>query len=209
LANGEDGWQILKITILVEGKTEIVFKSILREFLELHLEGKMPRLDFFPYDGRIPKENQLKNKVKMSLANADHVIALTDVYTGTNDFSSAEDAKSKMRKWVGEETRFSPHVALHDFEAWLIPYWSEILKLAKHNKKTPGIKPESINHGKPPSKHIVEIFQIGKISRSYSKTRDATRILNGKDLRIAIDQCPELKEFVNTIIRVSGGNEIA
>jgi hypothetical protein len=32
---------------------------------------------------------------------------LTDVYTGTSDFKDAADAKAKMRKWVGEEKRFS------------------------------------------------------------------------------------------------------
>ena len=33
-----------------------------------------------------------------------------------------------MREWVGVEKRFYPHVALHDFEAWLLPYWEKIKK---------------------------------------------------------------------------------
>jgi len=53
---------------------------------------------------------------------ADAVIALTDVYTGTGDFRDAEDAKTKMWEWVGENTKFFPHAAQYEFEAWLIPF---------------------------------------------------------------------------------------
>jgi hypothetical protein len=58
------------------------------------------------------------------------VIALTDVYTGTDDFLDAADAKQKMRAWVGKNDRFHPHVAQHDFEAWLLPFWTDIQSLA-------------------------------------------------------------------------------
>ena len=58
-------------------------------------------------------------------------IALTDVYTGSKppDFPTAAEAKIKMHRWVGVESRFYLHVALHDFEAWLLPYWEKIKKL--------------------------------------------------------------------------------
>lgn len=203
----------MKITILVEGNTEKAFKPVLLGFLKKHLPNNMPNLDFFPYDGRIPKGNELKRKVETSLRGdrpSDHVIALTDVYTGTipKDFDDAEDAKKKMRAWVGPEMRFSPHVALHDFEAWLLPYWAEIQRLADHNRNVPAPNPESVNHTRPPAYHITDIFRIGKSGRRYSKVRDAARILRGKDLGVAIAMCTELKAFVNTILRVSGGTEI-
>lgn len=110
-----------KISILVEGSTEIAFKEILRTYLASRLPpGSMPRLDFLPQDGRLPKNEKLKRLVEALFsgkAPSTAVIAITDVYTGTADFSSAEDAKSKMKQWVGaSETRFHPHVALHDFE---------------------------------------------------------------------------------------------
>lgn len=201
----------MKITILVEGKTEKAFKPVLLEFLRKHLGMNMPNLDFFPYDGRIPKHDALKKKVETSLNGArpsDHVIALTDVYTGTADFSNADDAKKKMRDWVGQEPRFSPHVALHDFEAWLLPYWADIQKLAGHNRSVPALNPETVNHSKPPAYCIKEIFATGTSSRHYSKVRDATRILKGQDLGVAVAKCTELKAFVNTILRLSGGTEI-
>jgi len=193
----------VKITILVEGKTEKALIPHLRAFLEKRLPGKMPRLDPFAYNGRIPKGQVLRKKVETLLAGnhpSDAVIALTDVYTGTGDFKDAADAKRKMREWVGANERFHPHAAQHDFEAWLLPFWADIQKLAGHNRRAPAGAPESVNHNHPPSRHLEEIFEIGKRNDSYSKSLDATRILRGKDLVISAAQCPELKALLNTIL---------
>jgi hypothetical protein len=200
----------MKITLIVEGKTEKAFLPHLRNFLKANLSCKMPRLDPYPYDGRIPTGEKLKRVVQNLLSGqnaSDHVIALTDVYTGSQppEFADAADAKAKMRQWVGDELRFYPHVALYDFEAWLLPYWVSIQKLAGHNKKAPTGKPETINHGKSPAYHIKEIFEIGTCRDSYVKPRDAGRILSNNDLSIAVAECPELKLFVNTIISLCGG----
>ncbi len=197
----------MKIAILVEGKTETAFKPHLQVFLSKLLVNRMPRLHFFKFDGRVPTGEKLKRTVQNLLANYDHVIALTDVYTGTNDFANAEDAKHQMRKWVGTEERFSPHVALHDFEAWLLPYWAQIRKLANSNRTAPAGKPETVNHSKSPAFYIKEVFRTGS-GRAYIKARDAKRILANQDLGIAIAECLELKLFINNIIKLSGGNEI-
>jgi hypothetical protein len=140
--------------------------------------------------------------------SADAVIALTDVYTGSNDFADAVDAKAKMHQWVGPEPRFHPHVALHEFEAWLLPFWSDIRKLAGSNRQPPTTHPESVNHNKPPAQVLAEIFRTGTKGRSYSKVRDASRILRGKDLAIAAEKCPELKAFLNRILTLSGGQTL-
>ncbi len=200
----------MKITLIVEGKTERAFLPYLRKFLVTRLPDNMPRLDVIPYDGRIPTGEKLKRDVERLLngrSPSDHVIALTDVYTGSQppEFENAIDAKEKMRSWVGQEPRFHPHVALHDFEAWLLPYWASIQKLAGHNKKAPTGKPETVNHNNPPAYRIKEIFEIGKSRDSYVKPRDARRILSNNDLSVAVAACPELKAFVNTIITVCGG----
>ena len=201
----------MKITLIVEGKTERAFLPYLRKFLATQLPNKMPRLDVNPYDGRIPTGDKLKRDVERLLSGrfpSDHVIALTDVYTGSQppEFENATDAKEKMRLWVGEEPRFHPHVALHDFEAWLLPYWDSIQKLAGHNKTAPTGKPETVNHNNPPAYRIKEIFEIGRSRDSYVKPRDAGRILSKNDLGVAVAKCPELKAFVNTIISVCGGS---
>jgi hypothetical protein len=203
----------MKISIIVEGRTEKAFMPYMRNYLKTKLPGNMPRLDTFPYDGRIPKEGKLKRVVESLLMGknpADHVLALTDVYTGTNppDFIDATDAKTKMRAWVGPEPRFHPHAAQYDFEAWLLPYWPTIQKLAGHSRTAPKGQPEMVNHSKPPSYRIKEIFEIGQCRDSYIKPRDAGRILHENDLSVAISQCLELKAFLNTILSVCGGELI-
>jgi len=209
MADGPDGGSVMKISVIVEGKTEKAFIPYLRDFLKNRLAGDMPRLDVFPYDGRTPKEDKLRRVVENLLRGgraSDHVIALTDVYTGTTppDFIDAQDAKNKMRQWVGEEARFHPHAAQYDFEAWLLPYWPTIQKLAKHKKGAPGGNPETVNHQNPPAHRIREIFEIGKCRDSYVKPRDAARILRENDLSTAVNQCSELKSFINTILRICG-----
>ena len=202
----------MRIAILMEGETERVFLPYLREFLRPRLLGKMPRLIANKYDGRIPKQEKLRRVVEALLRgadpDADHVIALTDVYTGSNDFRNAADAKQKMRSWVGSNDRFHAHVAQHDFEAWLLPYWVAIQELARHNRTAPAGSPESVNHNYPPSYHIKAIFRIGQGPRHYTKTRDAKRILHGKDLSVAAAACPELRAFLNTILTLCGGDPI-
>ncbi|WP_420264567.1 hypothetical protein [Candidatus Magnetominusculus dajiuhuensis] len=95
----------MKIAIIVEGKTENAFIPVLRKFLETRLSGQMPKINIARKDGRLPTGDKLKRIVTTLLSGsnpADHVIALTDVYTGTNP-PIFEDAKAKMLSWVGTE----------------------------------------------------------------------------------------------------------
>ena len=195
----------MRIAIVVEGSTELAFKPHLEAFLRTRLGKRMPKLDFTNEKGRIPKHRKLREFVENLLSDrrtpADAVIALTDVYTGTKDFEDAADAKSKMREWVGNEPRFHPHVALHDFEAWLLPYWSRITQLTGSNHKPNWSNPEQVNHTRPPAVRLAEEFRTGpRTRRRYVKTRDTVLILNNQDLAIAIEACRELKAFVNTIL---------
>ncbi|HBT78083.1 MAG TPA: hypothetical protein DEB39_14435 [Planctomycetaceae bacterium] len=198
----------MRIAVIVEGNTEKAFKGVLLRFLETKLPGKLPKLDFKPSQGRVPKEERLQKDVERHLKNYAAVIALTDVYTGSNDFETAEDAKQKMRTWVGEERRFYPHAAQYEFEAWLLPYWEQIKTLAKTDKTKPSGKPEDVNHGKPPSKHIAEAYRTGQRNEVYDKVLDAPRVLKDQDLTIAVEACPELKAFVNTILALCDGEPI-
>ena len=136
---------------------------------------------------------------------ANAVVALTDAYTGSRDFVDAADAKRKMREWVGANDRFFPHAAQYEFEAWLLPFWADIQRLAKHNRGAIGSKPELVNHTKPPSAWISETFRAGKSRRYYSKVRDGGRILRDNGLTVAANACPELKAFLNTILGLCQG----
>lgn len=200
----------MKISILTEGKTERACLDSVRRVLQPRLSGRMPRLDPVPYDGRLPKRERLKRHVENLLHHgrspADAVIALSDVYTGAPDFQDAEDAKAKMREWVGPNERFFPHAAQYDFEAWLLPFWDDILRLAGHNAAPPGSAPESVNHVRPPSVRIREVFRAGRCRDDYVKARDARRILRDNDLAVAARACPELRSFLNTILQLCGGD---
>lgn len=202
----------MRIALIVEGKTERVFLPHLKRFLEDRLAGGlMPGIDPLPRDGRIPTGDKLRRVVEKLLHDgADHVIALTDVYTGTRppQFKDARDAAAKMREWVGDEPRFHPHAAQHDFEAWLLPYWPTILSLAGNNKAAPKGSPEQVNHDKPPAHRISEVFRTGKKGKAYVKPRDAGRILRDNDLSVAVSQCAELKALVNTFLTLCGGKRI-
>lgn len=205
----------MRIAILIEGRTETAFKPFLINFLKGHLTGKMPKLDFVPQHGGLPTNDKLKRVVENLLSNkkhpADAVIALTDVYTGHNPplFEDGADAKKKLKEWAGNNQNFYAHVALHDFEAWLIPFWEKIKTMAKSNAKRPASNPETVNHGNPPAHRLKAVFESGKRKRSYSKTVDVGRVLKGEDLMTVVNECKEFKSFVNRIIKLSGGEEIA
>ncbi len=201
----------MKIATIVEGDTERAFRAALIAFLSTRLAKRMPRLTFVRQAGRLPTGARLRRLVTDLLVGAqaaDAVIALTDVYTGTQEFHDAADAKSKMRGWVPDEARFHPHAAQHDFEAWLLPYWPKVQRLAGHNKAAPGSQPEQVNHHKPPCEHLKEIFRIGTCNRHYSKVRDGAAILRDEDLLIAARACAELRAFLNTILTLCGGETI-
>ncbi len=204
----------MKIALLIEGQTERVFLPHLRDFLQARLPGRMPRLDPVPYDGRVPVGEHLRKEVEWLLEYgkppADAVVALTDVYTGTTapDFTNAQDAKSKMRVWAGDNNKFFPHAAQYEFEAWLLPFWGTIQRLAGHDKTAPSGTPEAVNHMRPPSVRIQEIFRTGSRGRGYVKPRDAGRILRENNLLDSAKACPELRALLNTFLRLCGGQEI-
>lgn len=204
----------MKISMLVEGKTEKAFIPVLRKYLQTRLAGRMPAIDVIPYHGRIPTEDKLRrvvlNLLHKGAKPSDCVIALTDVYTGTIPpvFKDARDAKNKMKLWVGDEPGFYPHAAQYDFEAWLLPYWDTIRKLAGHSRTAPPGNPETVNHNRPPAYHVKNIFETGSCRDSYVKPRDARRILEGNDLSVAIAQCSELKSLIDTIISICEGKPL-
>lgn len=73
----------------------------------------------------------------------------------------------------------------------------------------PSGAPEKVNHNKPPSYWVKEIFKLGDCKRDYSKIIDGKAILKNQDLMVAIQACPELKAFVNRIIALCDGEVIS
>lgn len=200
----------VRIAFMCEGATEKAFLPVMRQFLVTRLADRMPKLSSRPSNGRLPKGDRLKREVELHLKEHDHVIALTDVYTGSDptEFLDAADARQKMNAWVGGNPRFHPHAAQYEFEAWLIPYWSRIQNLARSTQKQPAARPEAINHGNPPSRLLKGVFETGSVRLSYQKIQRASAILRDQDLAVAAAACPELKSMLNTILTLSGGEPL-
>jgi hypothetical protein len=195
-----------RIATIVEGATEKAFRKILRQYLGRKLAGQMPKLTFISEDGRLPTGPKLKRDVERLLAQQnDAMIARTDVYTGSRppEFSDASDARMKMRQWVGDEPRFHPHAAQYEFEAWLLPYWPAIQRLSGSKRNAPSPHPETVNHDRPPARHLADLFLSGANKRAYSKIRDGAAILRGQDLDVSAKRCPELRAFLDTIMGLS------
>lgn len=194
-----------RIAVMVEGESEIAFMVFVRDFLRSRIEGRMPVIKSIAFDGRIPKGKLLSKNVRNLLSEYDDVVALTDVYTGSTprDFVDATDAKKKMREWVGKEKRFHPHAAQYEFEAWLFPFWDDLRRLSGGLKAAPRGNPELVNHDRPPSWWIADLFKSG--GKRFRKVVDSGRVLKNRDLAVAAEACPELKSFLNTLLMLSGG----
>ena len=200
----------MKISLIVEGQTEKAFVPTLRDFLRPLIPRETPfTLHSVPQNGRIPHDAKLDRIVERLLHSgrnpADYVIALTDVYP---DYSNAAEAKAVLSQSVNNPACFYAHAAQYEFETWLLPYWSRIQELSGHNQSLPGNNPEIVNNNNTPSNRIKDAYRLGQKRYNYKKPVDAAKILQGQDLMIAIQQCPELKSLVNTILGICGGQTI-
>ena len=202
-----------EIVLLVEGKTEKAIKPVLKQFLDARCvsEGKPKvRLSTKPLDSRLLKERIIRDHVRMNLKRSSviGVVALIDVVCSGRDkqFKNATDAVQFLLGAAPNETRFRAHAAQYDFEAWLMPYWDGIAAKLHQKKQSPGRDPEAINHGRPPSRHLKDLYR--KAGLDYDKPRDALAILTGKDLLESAAKCTQFKAFLNSLLSLSGCAEI-
>lgn len=190
----------MKIVLLVEGKTETALRDVLKTFLDSRADKEnLARVGLRtkPLDSRLLIPDRVKDQVAMNLRDPEVVcvVGLIDVYP---TFPSAQKAKEFLRGAAGPEKRFHAHAAQFDVEAWLLPFWDEICQKLKVKRQPPGGNPEEVNLEHPPSRHLAELYRLAK--RSYDKPRDARAILQGRDLKVAANRCPEFKAFLNTLL---------
>lgn len=194
----------MSVVLLVEGATETALKQHLKNFLDQRAstEGQ-PKIALHTRAMMSPSIAKLRGRIQLELSQpgVTAVVGLIDVYP---TFSSAEEAKTFLREAAHSDPRFYAHAAQYDVEAWLLPYWDSICQRLKVQRNVPGQHPEQVNHNRPPSKHLAELYRLAKPSRKYVKTIEMATILQGKDLRIAAHQCPELKALLNTLLNLGG-----
>lgn len=194
----------MTIVLLMEGDTEAALKVHLKAFLDQRaaLEGKPSvRLKMKPQVAR--SKGTFQNRVRLELAEpgVTAVVALIDVYP---DYSDAAEAKRILSEKAGSPPNFYAHAAQHDVEAWLLPFWDEICRSLGVSQGRPGEHPEEVDHDRPPSLHLRELYGRAKNpKRSYSKVTEMRQVLKGRDLKIIADRCPEFKLFLNTLLKLS------
>lgn len=192
-----------RVIILVEGKTERALKEALHRTLDPRCKDAgvaRPGIETRRWDSfRDPKKVQTQVHRFLDTEGVLCVVGLVDVRPY---FPSPDEAKLFLRKAAGSTSRFHPHVAHHDFEAWLLPYWDDICRRLGVQRRRPGANPEEVNDQKPPSQHLEELYRLAR--RSYQKPQDAHTILADQDLALAARECPELKALLNTLLHCCG-----
>jgi len=191
--------------ILAEGDTELAARSRLKLFLDERASGR-PRvgLDVKPVDGPLT-QRQVSVRTKMYLLDPQvlGVIALTDVCPG---FASATAAKQQIREWMPDDGRCYAQAAQFQFESWLLCDWDAILRRAGVRRRPPGGDPEQVDGEKQPAEHISELFRLA--GKKYIKPMDGKKLFDQLDLEAAARQCPELMEFLNSILSLAGYDPI-
>ncbi len=193
------------VVLLAEGDTERALRDHLKEFLdERAAQERKPKVRLVTR-GRIEmRADKLLRQVELELQNTEvqAVVGLVDVFPR---FTGAVEAKSWLADAVRNNGRFHAHAAQYDVEAWLLPYWEDICRRLKLEKRSPGAHPEQVNGQKPPSYHLDELYRQAKPrARKYNKPIEMRDILRGKDLTIAAAACPEFKSFLNTLLTLNG-----
>lgn len=196
----------------MEGQTEKAFKRHLQKFLDERCElDKRPRvkLDTLKLDSKLTKPGKVADAAKIALSRKEviGVVALIDVVcSGSRSFKNAKGAIRFLQRCVPNESSFRAHAAQYDFEAWLLPYWDDIVRNFDKKKRRPGKNPEAVNLDNPPSRRLAELYRINR--RKYKKPIEVNAILTGKDLLVSADQCPQFKAFLNSFLFLSGCKEI-
>jgi hypothetical protein len=190
----------MRVVLLVEGQTEKALRPVLKALLDAHAQGKRVGLQVRPYGGsEVWNAERVYRDARGMLQDPEvlGVILLVDV---APRFASPDD----VRTHYGALPRFAAHCALHDFEAWLLPYWERVFREARRPapKRCPWPNPEAVDLTKPPSRVLSEDVFTGK--PAYRKTVHAPRILEGQDLGVAAAACPQLKAFLNTLLEFAG-----
>ena len=195
----------MSVVLLAEGDTERALKEHLKLFLDHKaiIEDK-PRIALLSRSYLSLRKDKLSRQVQLLLdePSVEAVVALIDVFP---NFDDAAEAKAWLRESAGERRGFYAHAAQFDVEAWLLPYWDDICRRLKLEKRRPGAHPEHVNGQRPPAYHLDELYRQAKPkARKYNKPIEMREILRGKDLITAADACPEFKSFLNTLLALNG-----
>jgi hypothetical protein len=194
----------MKIVLMVEGDTEAALKRHLKAFLDRRAQAAgRPRVRLETRDIVNIASHKFKRRVALESRKpaVTAVVGLIDVFPR---FQNAAEAKTYLKESAGNHPKFYAHAAQFDVEAWLLPYWADICRRVGVQQAPLGSNPETVDHLKPPSYRLRELYQRAKPRpRKYVKTIEMSAILKGKDLTVSANQCPEFKALLNTLLTLS------
>ncbi len=205
----------MNFVLMVEGQTE---DKALREFLQKWLDQELPTkvgIKIVRFDGWSDLVKGAAAKVQWHLNNPREkdniiaVIALLDLYGPTfypgNKATPAERyewAKSFMEQKVGHP-KFRQHFAVHETEAWLLSEPSIFPQAIEESLAGKYPPPEQINSHKPPSKLLIELYNI-RLKREYKKITDGKALFAKLSPDVAYQKCPSLKALLDEMRQLAG-----
>jgi len=196
----------MTIVLLVEGSTEKALTNKIKQFLDGRAQAHgQPRIALKPKPLISLREDELTRRIRLESQDprVTAVVGLIDVFPNFKHAGEARDFLQHAANRAGAGQRFHAHAAQYDVEAWLLPYWDDICRRIDVQQGHPGNNPELVDDTRPPSYRLRELYRRAKPPRKYRKTIEMPVILEGRDLTIAANACPELKSLLNTLLGVS------
>lgn len=195
-----------KIVVMAEGDTERAARPHLKEFLDARAGGRPKvRLEVSRFDGAL-REAEVRGRAQKLLSDPGVIglVALLDLYPQFRG-EDVPAARKRVAAWMPDDPRCRVHFAKHDFEAWLLPGWSAIIKQSRvRSAPRPwGTRPEDIDQDKPPAHRLAELFRQGQPPRRYKKPIDGRRLFEQLDLEDVAACCPEFKAFLNSLLALA------
>jgi len=188
--------------MLVEGDSERVLRNHLKRFLDEQAERTgTPKISFQTKPITFSRA-RLRGLIRLELADPEvHLIGLIDVFP---DFRSATEAKAFLSEAAENHPRFYSHAAQYDVEAWLLPFWGIICRRLGVKRSSPSNNPETVDHERPPSKLLDELYAAATPPRKFIKPVEMNAILDGQDLTVIARACPEFRFLLGTLQKLSG-----
>jgi hypothetical protein len=210
---------LTRVLVIYEGATERAFHRILQEDLRRRYdrENITDRVGFTSraWLDELKDDRKLCRRVHRTLDvdGCAAIVAVVDLFPRfTRQGCSSQQAREHLERQVSRPNEFFAHVACHDFEAWLLPFWLKILRRIRcQDKKRPGAEPEKVNGTTPPSYHLKQLYRTSgnPAIQQYEKVTETQAILAGESLETIAAECPEFKAFLNTILKLAGLTQLS
>ena len=194
---------IVTITVLCEGKTELFFvKKILNPFFY-----NSYKIHLLPHDlkGRVTTDKIIK---EIKRAKTTIITTLVDYYGFVDAHNRTIEELTSEIKQNFSSKYIVPYIQLHEIEAlWFSDIDSIARKMNANFEQKQKLKriiqsypnPEDINNSKDtaPSKRLERIF-LG-----YDKPIDGVSIAENIPIEVYMQKCPRFKIWIETIIQMA------